>query len=117
MQADSSSCHWNDQSGIYSPPILCQDVLHSLLVRCGICVLLKGPIAAPTALRFWMCILDLFWICWIADVCSSVACLESLLSGSTSASGFALNLKPLTTTGATGAGTSTAAITTTTTTR
>ncbi|XP_075291637.1 nuclear pore glycoprotein p62-like isoform X1 [Opisthocomus hoazin] len=46
----------------------------------------------------------------------TTAAATSTATSSTSASGFALNLKPLTTTGATGAGTSTAAITTTTTT-
>ncbi|KAM6381702.1 nuclear pore glycoprotein p62-like [Pluvialis apricaria] len=47
---------------------------------------------------------------------ATTAATTSAATGTTSASGFALNLKPLTTTGAIGAGTSTAAITTTTTT-
>ncbi|XP_076203303.1 nuclear pore glycoprotein p62-like isoform X3 [Aptenodytes patagonicus] len=54
-----------------------------------------------------------------ASIASSSAPTSSTTTGlsrTTSASGFALNLKPLTTTGAIGAGTSTAAITTTTTT-
>ncbi|XP_042663104.1 nuclear pore glycoprotein p62 isoform X1 [Tyto alba] len=46
----------------------------------------------------------------------TTAAATSTATGTTSASGFALNLKPLTTTGAIGAGTSTAAITTTSTT-
>ncbi|XP_009466379.1 PREDICTED: nucleoporin-62 C-terminal-like protein [Nipponia nippon] len=45
----------------------------------------------------------------------TTAAATSAATSTTSASGFALNLKPLTTTGAIGAGTSTAAITTTTT--
>ncbi|KAM9258612.1 nuclear pore glycoprotein p62-like [Morus bassanus] len=45
----------------------------------------------------------------------TTAAATSTATSTTSASGFALNLKPLTTTGAIGAGTSTAAITTTTT--
>ncbi|KGL96677.1 Nuclear pore glycoprotein p62, partial [Charadrius vociferus] len=47
---------------------------------------------------------------------ATTAATTSTATGTTSASGFALNLKPLTTTGAIGAGTSTAAITTNTTT-
>ncbi|KAM6381703.1 nuclear pore glycoprotein p62-like [Pluvialis apricaria] len=47
---------------------------------------------------------------------ATTAATTSAATGTTTASGFALNLKPLTTTGAIGAGTSTAAITTTTTT-
>ncbi|NXP15322.1 NUP62 protein, partial [Thinocorus orbignyianus] len=46
----------------------------------------------------------------------TTAAATSTATSTTAASGFALNLKPLTTTGATGAGTSTTAITTTTTT-
>ncbi|XP_009887615.1 PREDICTED: nuclear pore glycoprotein p62, partial [Charadrius vociferus] len=46
---------------------------------------------------------------------ATTAATTSTATGTTSASGFALNLKPLTTTGAIGAGTSTAAITTNTT--
>lgn len=79
-------------------------VLHALPNTHGICSLLRGC--------GWA-------VCWTCPWCvtqrmsSSVVGSEFLLSG-TSASSFALNLKPLTTTGTIGAVTSTAAITTTT---